>query len=881
MPARKRLALVGAGALSCLGLVVAGYWVFHRDFAESPTSPESVRTSLTRASHSLAGQAIREVDLEATVLPEEGPIRARARLVVESLEGGRRTFSFVLNPGLGIVSATVEGNLAPFTRRGPLVTVTVPKPLAAGARMSIELVYEGAPQQTVFAPSEISVNQVLLLSESFWYPCDFQKFVDFRCSVTLPESMKVVSPVPETRRVHRGAQAEPAGFQTVTWEEPRPVFGASLIAGRFDRAYRTYGHVLCAVYWPERIGLDAGAFLEAASRAYSSLSGLLGESGFDSISVVLSDAVQEPFHGSNSVCVLPVGYQEPERAFRRETTLQKSERLFELAQVLAHNWWGGTVAGRRLSDKPEGDAWVVEGLAEYSAREALRNELSRADYLRLIERVSVPERIPVPLKTIGLLDSRIDPELHQTVRSFGGFLAQMLADYVGREKFHAACRNFLAVHRCSTVSYSSFRQELELASDMDLGEFFYAWFDRPGAFDYALADVRGGDQGVRVTVANVGEFPAFGSMRISVETGEGVEFHTIEPGAGGGSFTLPCRKPARRVVLDSEFATGDMIRANNVWPRQTWPQGLAAGSGMLAWWTAREWNNPAMATLNILEDGEIALAKAKLNAALIGEPLWSRDGKHLFWTTASAKAGGRPAVYRWVPRSQPELLGEAAVDRLIGPLNDDLLLGFRSKPESEWVMFDVKRGNVRARPMQYLPEEKTVCVNPKKGTVAYKPRGRSEVRLFDPQAGTDTSAVLDVIPEGKLAWSIDGEELLFFDSSGRLFRTTPRQSPISTILELGYEPRGPRFSPSALHAAWLDAAGGLRVAGLADNRVRYVTVPGTVIGWAWADNSALVVLTAEAPRVLPMLFHSEYVLWRVPMDSLTPARIRVNPAEFN
>ena len=68
------------------------------------------------------------------------------------------------------------------------------------------------------------------------------------------------------------------------------------------------------------------------------------------------------------------------------------------------------------------------------------------------------------------------------------YVARMMAERAGGDAVNEACKNVLQIYRHGHVSFSAFLHELELTSQQDFGEFARLWFDRPGTFDYGIAN---------------------------------------------------------------------------------------------------------------------------------------------------------------------------------------------------------------------------------------------------------------------------------------------------------------------------------------------------------------------------------------------------------
>ena len=844
---RSRAIKTIAVVVIILAVVFAGaYAGFSRALLRG--APWAVDLAIARVGRAMVGQRVMDTALEVELLPAERRLQGRVTLVVRSEHGPRRAFTFLLNPGLEVTRATVAGQDARLSRRWCGLTLTGPRTLAQDEEATIEIDYAGTPAYRSLDPAWLIDDEVVLPMLSFWYPLDLRSFTRFQCTATVPEGMVVVAPgaasvqVPEQRRTQ------------VTWREPRPVLGATLAAGRFEKITRRHGDVTCTVYYSKTHPLDGEALMDDLGRAHHSLSALLGPDGFASLSAVVSPNAARAFNGGNGIIVLDTK-QPPDGA----------DRFVAIARLVAQNWWGGTVTGRWLGSRAEAGAWLVEGLAEYSAWQALRARRGPDVYLRFLEARPCPPGPPNPLGSISLLDCFAPgSETRDFVRVRGAQVAVMLEHMLGRDALLNGCRNFMRIHRHTPASAASLFQELELAGEIQLDEFARLWLDRTGALDYSLDEADFIDNKVRLTVSSPGDIPALMPVEIAFVGDKDVQFREFEPGAGTFEFELG--SPVSKVILDPHFTLPDAARGNNVWPRQLWPQAVVAGpNGDLALLAWSDWTSFATDSITILSAQREHSDRIKLAQPLSSSPEWASDRNALTFRA-------RPYSYLWTPDS-----GLAVTNRL-----DALVDTAESHARSlRAALRDPNSPRSRRRPAANSPW-KTSRVDENRGFMrkgCLTGSGR-EIIYSEKTTGEwhGLFSITGYAPAGDFAWSARDVAAVFVDRSGKIMRVAPEQESPTVALELGYSVHDSSVSEDGAYVAWRDPAGRLRVA-LVDSPVpRYVDVPGEVIAYDWAGEDALFCITAEPPRGLPMLCHADYALWRVPADTLEPERLDFDPA---
>ncbi|MBN2310807.1 MAG: hypothetical protein JXR94_17670, partial [Candidatus Hydrogenedentes bacterium] len=343
----------------------------------------------------MAGQRTLDAKVEIELFPERGLVQAEADLILDLRERGGDEVHFLLNPGFRVESASIQGRPALVTHSQGHLTLRAAEPFEEGRAVRVEVCYGGEWASSSALPGWFTRDQAFFPMMQFWYPCDLQGFMTFQFAVTVPDDWTVVS----TGIPTAGGPPAGNGRHTESWREVSPVLGASLAAGRFAQSEGRDGAARYVAYSPVAAGsaqspsIDPRPYLDAARSAYAFCQSEFGQQEGNSFALVLSDRVERVIHGGNPMAVVPA--EDPD----------DGEALFlDVARAVAHQWWGGRVAGRWLTARDEGSAWVVDGLAEHAAWQGFRNRYGRAAYLQLMEQLRCPESIPVAMKSLSLLD---------------------------------------------------------------------------------------------------------------------------------------------------------------------------------------------------------------------------------------------------------------------------------------------------------------------------------------------------------------------------------------------------------------------------------------------------------------------------------------------
>ncbi len=188
-----------------------------------------------------------------------------------------------------------------------------------------------------------------------------------------------------------------------------------------------------------------------------------------------------------------------------------ADRLFErarpvtaerLQREVALQWWGLTVGLKSFDD-----AWLSQGLAEYSAFSLRESQLTGAelDSLRreLLEKALTFEQTASLARTPSVLDDQ-STAYQYIMYSKGAFVYKLLRDTLGEQKFQQLLKTFLQKYRGKNASIYDFEELAAQIYGKELRYFFARWVEGTGVpeftADYQIIRTRGGKFITRGTV---------------------------------------------------------------------------------------------------------------------------------------------------------------------------------------------------------------------------------------------------------------------------------------------------------------------------------------------------------------------------------------------
>jgi aminopeptidase N len=173
-----------------------------------------------------------------------------------------------------------------------------------------------------------------------------------------------------------------------------------------------------------------------------------------------------------------------------------------LAREVAYQWWGQTVGLKSFDD-----AWISQGLAEWSAFAFRESNLSggalEAIQREEQERALTFEQTASIARAPGALDDQ-SAAYQSIIFHKGAMVFRMLRETMGKEKFDQLLRNFLEQYRGKNASIDDFEKLASQVAVVNLRYFFAQWIEGTGVpeftVDYQIIRTRAGKFRTRGTV---------------------------------------------------------------------------------------------------------------------------------------------------------------------------------------------------------------------------------------------------------------------------------------------------------------------------------------------------------------------------------------------
>ena len=515
--------------------------------------------------------------MDVTLVPSERRLNATVDVAFTPLED-TRSVAFELNGSLKIDSITRVGSGSmPAASTPKSGTKPLPKPAATpqggitfvqdqagvsdiGPSVRIDLgdtVAKGTPVVLRFKYSGILdtasggplLNKRLayigdpngyLMYAARWFP--FHDYAADRATsditITLPQGLQLVgysdSPVATTGNKFRFVQTRPALVGNFAYGK---YIAKTLRMGEFELQFYS------------RVGQDnrVPGYAETLGNALADYTKRFGASDAGK-RLLVAQIDDESLDFYSSLGMLFIASRQFEEG--REITTERLER------EAAFQWWGLTVGLKSFDD-----AWLSQGLAEYSAFSLRERRLDGAklDAIRreLLEKSLTFEQTASLLRVPANLDDQ-SVAYQYIMYAKGAFVYKLLRDTMGADKFDQLLRTFLAENRGKSASIDDFEKLASKVSGNDLRYFFARWVESTGVpefeADYQILRTRGGKFIARGTVKqNYDNLRLPIDVQLRSEGESGLKTETIQIDDASADFNIESAGKPLNVVLDPNY----------------------------------------------------------------------------------------------------------------------------------------------------------------------------------------------------------------------------------------------------------------------------------------------------------------------------------------
>lgn len=234
----------------------------------------------------------------------------------------------------------------------------------------------------------------------------------------------------------------------------------------------------------------------------------------------------------------------------RDITMDRIER------EAAYQWWGLTVGLKSFDD-----AWLSQGLAEYSAFSFRESTLDSAqlDNLRreLLEKSLTFEQTASLARAPSNLDDQ-STAYQYIMYAKGAFVYKLLRDTLGAQKFDQLLKSFLQQYRGKNASIDDFEKLTSQVSGQNMRYFFARWVESTGVpeftTDYLIIRTKDGKFIARGTVKQ-----NYDNLRLPVDVelrseGEGgLKTQTIQMDDTSADFNIESTGKPLDVIIDPDY----------------------------------------------------------------------------------------------------------------------------------------------------------------------------------------------------------------------------------------------------------------------------------------------------------------------------------------
>ena len=443
--------------------------------------------------------------IEVQLHPEEHTLRAGADITFTPIDP-TRSVVFELNGSLHVDSIEKDGRaLTGFvqdasgadTSIGPNVRIDLGEVAPAGKPVMLRIRWSGAlvsPEGGPLATKRLAYvgsEGSYLMYAARWFP--FHDYAADRATaditVIVPTGMQVggVSDEPVTPQVDK------TGTTRFRFVNKQPVLPGNFIAGQYVAKTLRFGRYELQFFAKPGSENRISAFGELMGRALEFYTKEYGEPAFGSRLVIAQtdDEALDAYSGSGILFLASKFFEESRQAYE--------DRLL---REVAYQWWGQTIGLKSFDD-----AWISQGLAEWSAFALRQSNLTGgqldAAQREEQERALTFEQTSSIARAPGALDDQ--SAAYQSIVFYkGAMVFSMLREAIGKDHFNTLLQKFLEQYRNKSASIDDFERLTSQVAGRNMRYFFAQWIEGTGVpefnVDYQIIRTRAGKFRTRGTV---------------------------------------------------------------------------------------------------------------------------------------------------------------------------------------------------------------------------------------------------------------------------------------------------------------------------------------------------------------------------------------------
>ena len=443
--------------------------------------------------------------IEAQLIPDQHLLRAGADITVIPGDA-TRSLVFELNGSLHVESIDLGGRpLTGFVQDavgvgslGPSVRVDLGQVMPANQPLTLRFRWSGAlltPEGGPLATRRLAYvgpEGSYLMYASRWFP--FHDYAADRATSDITLIVPTGLQVAGTSDDPVTPQASPKeGATRFHFVHRQPELIGNFAAGQYINRNLRFGNYEIQFYAKPGSEGRINGYAEMMGQVLEFYSKQYGAPSFGTRLVVaqIDDDSLDTYSGSGIIFLASKLFDSSRPV--------PDERL---AREVGYQWWGQTVGLKSFDD-----AWISQGLAEWSAFAFRESNLTggalEAAQREQQERALTFEQTASIARAPGALDDQ-SAAYQSIIFHKGAMVFRMLRETMGKEKFDRLLHSFLAEYRGKNASIDDFEKLTSKVAAEDMRYFFAQWVEGTGVpeftVDYQIIRTRAGKFRTRGTV---------------------------------------------------------------------------------------------------------------------------------------------------------------------------------------------------------------------------------------------------------------------------------------------------------------------------------------------------------------------------------------------
>src|SRR5437773_7503543 len=442
--------------------------------------------------------------IEVQLNPDEHVLRAGADITFVP-QDATRSIVFELNGSLHVDGVEKDGHALTGVVQdavgagalGPNVRIDLGQVVPAAQPVTVRIRWSGALASPEGGPlankrlAYVGPEGSYLMYASRWFP--FHDYAADRATsditVIVPTGVQVggISDEPVTPQVDK------SGTTRFRFVNKQPVLVGNFVAGQYVVKSLRFGRYELQFFVKPGSENRIGNFGESMGHALEFYTKQYGSPAFGSRFIIAQtdDETMEAYSGQGILFLASRFFDSS------KPTLEE-----RLQREVAYQWWGQTIGLKSFDD-----AWISQGLAEWSAF-ALREDTLTGAQLDSAQREEQERALTFEqTASIARAPSALDDQsaaYQSIVFHKGAMVFRMLRESMGKEKFDRLLHTFLEEYRGKNASIDDFEQLASKVAVENLRYFFAQWVEGTGVpefgVDYQIIRTRAGKFRTRGTV---------------------------------------------------------------------------------------------------------------------------------------------------------------------------------------------------------------------------------------------------------------------------------------------------------------------------------------------------------------------------------------------